>query len=147
VKIAAAAGTVHVTGPFTSDDLDPGPGTVSRFVSGQSMFHATLDSTGAYRDAHLFAQYAYDVPELAPAAGGGALIGLRDGGGELRSYYADGASAWTLHIGQYFTLYRLASSSTHFIAAGSEYGAGDYDPGPGVDAVYGPTPLVTRYLF
>jgi hypothetical protein len=147
-RIAAAAGAVHVSSPFTSGDLDPGPGTVSRFTNVPSMVHVTLDSAGAYRDAHLIPSYAYDFPEIAPAAAGGALVGLRGSGlGELRSYYADGASAWTLKIGGYFSLYRLASSSTYFIVAGAEYNAADYDPGPGVDAVYGPTPVVTRYGF
>jgi hypothetical protein len=148
VKVAASAGAVHVAGPFTSDDLDPGPGTVTRFASGSSVVHVTLDGAGVYRDAHLFPAYSYGYPELASAPAGGALLGLRDyGGGEVRAYYADGASAWTLAIGEYFTLTRMASSSTYFIVAGSEYGAADYDPGPGVDAIYGPTPVVTRYAF
>jgi hypothetical protein len=148
LKIAAADNAVHVSAPFASDDLDPGAGTVVRFASYPSMVHVTLDGTGAYRDAHLSPAYNYDYPELALASGGGALVGLSDfAGGELRSYYADGASAWTLHIGEYFTLSRLASSATYFILAGQEYSAADYDPGPGVDPVYGPTPIVTRYAF
>lgn len=148
VGIAAGTNAVHVSGPLTSDDLDPGPGTVLRFSSESSMFHATLDGAGAYRDAHLFPAYNYEYPEVAAGPSGSAIVALRGGGrGELRAYYADGASSWTLDIGEYFSLYRVASSATHFIAAGTENGTADYDPGPGSDAVYGPTPLVTRYVF
>ena len=50
-------------------------------------------------------------------------------------------------IGAYFGLHRMASSSTHFIVVGGENGSADYDPGPGVDPVYGPTPIITRYAF
>jgi hypothetical protein len=143
-SIAAGAGAIHFNAISWGEDLDPGAGRVFRYGEGPNAVLVTLDDTAAYRDAHLYPAYSY-LPELATTSGGGALLGLPDG--ELRAYYTDGVSSWTLAVGDTFTLNLLASSSTHFIVVGNEYGTADYDPGAGTDAVYPGTLLVTRYAF
>jgi hypothetical protein len=135
---------VHVSGaPYQGSDLDPGTGVVNRYSLEQSAFVVHLDGTGAYREAHVFP--AYDFPELAGTPTG-VLFGQRSTS-ELRAYTHDGVSSWTMQIGNTFGMYHVASSTTHFIVIGGEYGAADYDPGPGTDVIYGSTQLVTRYAF
>jgi hypothetical protein len=142
-RVSAGVGAVHVISSYWND-LDPGAGRVFRYLTEPSAVLVSLDATGAYREAHSFLVYD-DLPELTAAPGGGALLGLREG--ELRAFYADGVSSWSLPIGDDFTLQLLASSATHFIAVGNEYGTADYDPGTGTDPVYPGTLLVTRYAY
>jgi hypothetical protein len=143
-KVSAGTNAVHVSGaPYQGSDLDPGTGVVNRYSLEQSAFVVHLDGTGAYREAHVFP--AYDFPELAGTPTG-VLFGQRSTS-ELRAYTHDGVSSWTMQIGNTFGMYHVASSTTHFIVIGGEYGAADYDPGPGTDVIYGSTQLVTRYAF
>jgi hypothetical protein len=143
-RIAASTGAIHLGAQFWGDDLDPGAGRELRYASDPSAVLVSLDAIGTFRQAHLIAAYN-PLPELAAAPAGGVLLGLQPG--EVRAYYADGVSSWSLPIGDDFTLHRLASSTTHWIALGLEYGTADYDPGPGTATVYSNTLLVTRYAF
>jgi hypothetical protein len=142
-KLSAGTDALHVSGPYQGSDLDPGAGVVNRYSPEQSAFVVHLSSAAAYREAHVFP--SYDFPELAGSPSG-VLVGAR-GTNEIRAFSHDGTSSWTMRIGDQFGLGYVVSSSTHFIVLGGEYGAADYDPGPGTDVIYGSTLLATRYAF
>jgi hypothetical protein len=141
-QVVTTAGAVHLSGPFLGTDLDPGTGVAARYAADVSGYLVHLDANGVYREAHVFTRY--DPPKLAGTPNG-ALVGFLSG--DIHAYTADGISSWSLQIGDQFSLTHLASSTTHFIVVGGEYGTADYDPGAGEDAVYGGTMLVTRYAF
>lgn len=142
-KVSAGTDAVHLSGPYRGSDLDPSSGVVTRYALEQSSFLLHLDGMAAFREAHVIP--AYEYPELVQSPSG-VVVGIR-GTGQLRAYDSGGVSSWSLRLGDNFTLAAVASSTTHFIALGGEYGAADYDPGPGTDVVYGSTLLVTRYAF
>lgn len=140
-KVATSAGAVHLSGPFSGEDLDPGAGVAARYNAEESAFLVHLDANGVYREAHVFPS---EYPELAGTPNG-VLVGVRTG--DVRAYASDGVSTWSLHIGDQFSLSLLTSSTTHFIVVGGEYGTADYDPGSGEDPVYGSALVATRYAF
>jgi len=150
----AATTNVHVGGYFDRAlDVDPGSGTTLRVVPASGGFSIGLDASGGYRNAHVFAT---QPTALAATPGGGSLVlvppdfaavSAVSAVHDLRAFYSDGTSAWTLRPSQSLSQLMLAASSTHFVLFGIEGESADYDPGPATDTVTGPAQVVTRFAF
>ena len=131
-------------------DVDPGSSTIQRVVSESGGFMVGLDASGAYRNAHVFVA---QPTALTATPNGGALLLIPpnfvavSATYDLRAYYSDGTSAWTLRPSQSLSEPALAASSTHFVLFGTETESADYDPGPATDTVTGPARVVTRFAF
>ena len=147
----AATSNVHVGGYFDRAlDVDPGSDTTLRVAPESGGFSIGLDASGAYRNAHVFAT---QPTALAATPNGGSLVlvppdfAAVSAVHDLRAFYSDGTSAWTLRPSQSLSQLMLAASSTHFVLFGVEGESADYDPGPATDTVTGPAQVVTRFAF
>jgi hypothetical protein len=60
----------------------------------------------------------------------------------------NGSSAWTFTTGTDSSNARsVAASSTGFALAGTSSGSGDFNPGAGIDTVFGDVTFLSRYTF
>jgi hypothetical protein len=144
----AATSHVHVVGSMLeSMDLDPGPATITRIRSGSGI-GVTLDPAGNYVNARVFPSEPLGI--VSTPDGGSLVSILAESDGqlsfELRAFYPDGTSSWTLPLPT-STSHSLAASPTHFIVMGHDEVGGDFDPGPATDEVSGPAAFVTLYAF
>jgi hypothetical protein len=140
-------GSIYIAGASGGMvDFDPGPGVAQTFLRPGSGFILKLGADASWR----WVQSAADMPisSLAGTADGGVLAASSLGNLLVTKLNADRSAAWTLRAGNDSTSVRsLAARGASFAVAGTHSGSADFNPGPGVDIVYGDITFLSRYGF
>jgi hypothetical protein len=146
---AGANGSVYVGGSATAGfvDFDPGPGEAKRLMGQQQDgYILKLGSDGGF--AWVQTMSAVPIVGIAGAPDGGVL-----GVGVWSSMFvtklgADGAGAWTFTAGTAATTAKaVAARGADFAVAGFSSGSGDFNPGAGIDIVFGDITFMSRFSF
>ncbi len=147
---AGLDGAVYVGGVGSGDiDLDPGPAVARRWLAPanwQAAFVLKLSADGAYQWSRVLPSAS--IAAMASAPNGGVIAGGANGQAFVTRLTANGDSVWTFPIGDSsVTLTAVATSATAFTVAGISSGTQDFDPGPGIDLVFGDVAFVSRFNF
>jgi len=146
--VAGPSGSVYVGGATSGlVDFDPGTSVAARWVGGWPGGFILKLGAGA---SFLWAEPIADMPMLglAGTADGGVLgVGMSNGAIVTR-LHSDGTPAWTFTSGSTATsARRVAARGTTFAVAGFSSGSGDFDPGAGIDIVFGDIVFLSRFAF
>jgi hypothetical protein len=145
---AGPNGSIYVSGVAGGVvDLDPGPGVGNRWTGlGQGGFILKLGSDGGFN-------WAQGIPDasinsIAGTADGGVLATGGTSGAFVTKLNSDGTSAWTFLSGGPGTEgLTVAAQGGRFAVAGISSGSGDFDPGAGMDIVFGDIVYLSRFTF
>ena len=85
---------------------------------------------------------------MASAPDGGVVAAAISTQGFVTRLTASGDSVWTLPVGDSsVSLTSIGSNATSFAVAGTSSGTQDFDPGPGLDLIFGDIAFVSRFNF
>jgi hypothetical protein len=145
---AGPNGSVYVGGASAGViDLDPGPGVANRWAGDSpGGFILKLGSEGGFNWAQAIP--GLSVNSIASTADGGVLGAGSSSGAFVTKLNSDGTSAWTfLFGGPGSGAQTVAAQGGSFVVAGTSSGSGDFDPGAGIDVVFGDIIYLSRFSF
>jgi len=145
--VAGTNGSIYVGGQAQGNvDFDPGPGVVTRSLFGGG-FVLNLATDGSFRWVETIEQTG--VGSLAATPDGGVLaVWAPSAGAIVTKLNANGTSAWTLASGvSGATAHSVAASATNFAIGGNHSGSSDFNPGAGIDIIFGDVTFLSRYSF
>ncbi len=146
---AGRDGAVYLGGLAMNDfDTDPGPGMARRWFGtyAPSAFVTKLAADGTYQWSRVL--NSSRIVEMASAPDGGVVAAAISTQGFVTRLTASGDSVWTLPVGDSsVSVTSIGSNATSFAVAGTSSGTQDFDPGPGLDLIFGDIAFVSRFNF
>jgi hypothetical protein len=150
----APDGSLYAVGSLLGTcDFDPGPGVVERKPLGlaPSGFILNLGADGSFRWVQTITEAPLNA--IAVLSDGSVIAAGNDNdnvwkGMPVVRWKADHTPAWSFVAGTASTIPTVvAAGPTGFILTGINDTSGDFDPGTGVDIVFGGVSFVSRYRF
>jgi outer membrane protein assembly factor BamB len=87
---------------------------------------------------------------IAATSDGGVLAAgiASDRGSLVTRFTADGASVWSFSLGgDLARVLSISAAGSTMVIGGTDSGTADFDPGPGIDPIFGDISFVSRFTF